>query len=289
MCRLFALHAGVEPVAATFWLIQAPDSLAAQSHRNPDGAGVGAFGPDGIPTVDKQPLAAWQDQAFAAAARTLRSKTFVAHVRYASTGPRTTANTHPFAEDGRIFAHNGIVTDLPAIDARLLTLGATHLVHGDTDSERIFAMVTAETMRCGGDVTAGLTVAVSWISDHVPVYALNLVLASATDLWALRYPGTHELYVLDRPPGGTGTHRPLDARTSRIHASSEHLGSRPSVVVASEPMDDDPAWRLLDSGELLHVDASLRLASSRPFPRTPRRLLRRSDLDPDGASSQHPV
>jgi len=224
---------------------------------------------------------------FASAARTLRSTTFVAHVRYASTGARTTANTHPFAEDRRILAHNGVVTDLPAIDARLRTLGARHLVHGDTDSERLFAMVTAETARCGGDVTAGLTAAVTWVSDHVPVYALNLVLATATDLWALRYPGTHELYVLDRPPGGTGTDRPMDARTSRIRARSEHLGSRPSVVVASEPMDDDPAWRLLDPGELLHVDAGLRLESTRPFRPTPRHLLRRSDLDPDAEASQH--
>ncbi len=73
MCRLFALHAGAEPVAATFWLVDAPDSLSAQSHRNPDGAGIGAFGPDGTPTVDKQPHAAWQDHEFASAARTLRS------------------------------------------------------------------------------------------------------------------------------------------------------------------------------------------------------------------------
>ncbi len=32
MCRLFGLHAGT-PVDAEFWLIDAPDSLAAQSHR----------------------------------------------------------------------------------------------------------------------------------------------------------------------------------------------------------------------------------------------------------------
>ena len=31
MCRLFGLHAGT-PVDAEFWLIDAPDSLAAQSH-----------------------------------------------------------------------------------------------------------------------------------------------------------------------------------------------------------------------------------------------------------------
>ena len=47
MCRLFGLHAGAAPLAATFWLIDAPDSLAAQSHRNPDGAGIGVFDAEG--------------------------------------------------------------------------------------------------------------------------------------------------------------------------------------------------------------------------------------------------
>ena len=47
MCRLFGLHAGRADVPATFWLLDAPDSLSAQSHRNPDGAGIGVFGPDG--------------------------------------------------------------------------------------------------------------------------------------------------------------------------------------------------------------------------------------------------
>ncbi len=259
MCRLFALHAGAERVAATFWLVDAADSLSAQSHRNPDGAGIGVFTPDGTPVVDKQPLAAWQDDEFAAAARTLRSSTFVAHVRYASTGARTLANTHPFTESRRVFAHNGVLADLPSIDARLRARGAGHLVHGDTDSERLFAMITAETARCDGDVPAGLTAAVAWAIDQVPVYALNLVMATATDLWALRYPDTHELYVLDRPPGGTGHGRPLEARTTRIHARSQHLVSRPPW--------SSPASRWMT---------------------IPRHLLRRSDLTPDAEASQHP-
>ena len=43
MCRLFGLHAGPKPVRATFWLLDAPDSLSAQSRREPDGAGIGTF------------------------------------------------------------------------------------------------------------------------------------------------------------------------------------------------------------------------------------------------------
>ena len=291
MCRLFGLHAGTRDVAATFWLIDAPDSLRAQSHRNPDGAGVGTFGPAGQPEVSKQPIAAWEDAQFAAAARDLRGTTFVAHVRYASTGAHTMANTHPFEQDGRLLAHNGVVQGLGELDGRLAELGATGLVGGETDSERVFALITAETRRHGGDVTAGLTAAVSWIGARLPVYALNLVLITPADLWALRYPATHELYVLYRPAGGrsgTGTGQALDAASDRIHARSPHLAHQPSVVIASERMDDDPGWRLLDPGELLHVSSTLEIMSSTPFPAEPAHLLSLSDLDPAAASSQHP-
>ncbi len=290
MCRLFGLHAGTQDVAATFWLIDAPDSLRAQSHRNPDGAGVGTFGPAGQPEVSKQPIAAWEDAQFAAAAQDLRGTTFVAHVRYASTGAHTMANTHPFEQDGRLFAHNGVVQGLSELDGHLADLGAAGLVGGETDSERIFALITAETRRSGGDVTAGLTAAVSWIGARLPVYALNLVLITPTDLWALRYPATHELYVLDRPAGGrrAGTGEGLDAASHRIHARSPHLAHQPSVIIASERMDDDPGWRLLDPGELLHVSSTLQIESSAPFPAGPAHLLTVSDLDPAAAASQHP-
>jgi predicted glutamine amidotransferase len=287
VCRLFGLHAGRSPVLATFWLLDAPDSLSAQSHRNPDGAGIGVFGPDGLVTLDKSPLPAWQDAQFARDAHHRRGTTFVAHVRYASTGGLTAANTHPFLQEGRLFAHNGVVQGLGRLDQRLIELGAGDLVVGDTDSERVFALVTLECRR-RGDVTAGLVAAVQWISDNLPLYALNLVLSTATELWALRYPATHELYMLDRLAGGPAGRRELEARSSRISARSDELASAPSVVVASEPMDDDPGWRLLESGELLHVYSDLRVETQMAFPGDPPRLLSLDELDDAVATSQHP-
>ena len=114
------------------------------------------------------------------------------------------------------------------------------------------------------------------------------MLSTATDLWALRYPETHELYLLPRPSGGSARGRDLDARSARINVQSAHLQSRPSLLVASEPMDDDPRWRLLDSGELVHVLPDLGIETSRPFPAQPRRRLTLAQLDPVAASSQHP-
>ena len=189
MCRLFGLHTGQQPVAATFWLLDAPDSLATQSHGNPDGAGIGVFCPPAPPVVDKQPLAAWDDPEFTRAARTLRANTFIAHVRYASTGALSEANTHPFLQDDRLFAHNGVVEGLPEMDRRLRELDAQDLVQGQTDSERLFSLITAETRRCDGDVQQGLTSAVGWIAEHIPLYSVNLILATATRPFRAALPG----------------------------------------------------------------------------------------------------
>lgn len=288
MCRLFGLHAGTAPVRATFWLLSAPESLSRQSRLEPDGAGIGTFDLAGTPVVTKQPIAAWRDRQFAEAARDVESTTFLAHVRYASVGAHTPQNTHPFEQDGRIFAHNGAFHRLDLLDVRLAELGAANLVLGQTDSERMFALITAETRRSGGDVEAGIAAAVSWLAANLPVYSLNFILTTSTDLWALRYPETHGLYVLHRPPGGSGRQRHLDAHSPRIHAHSHALASAASVVLASRPMDGEPGWEPLRPGELLHVDSGLRARSSFPFPPRPAHLLRLQDLDAATAASQHP-
>ena len=69
MCRLFGLTAGTARIQATFWLLDAPDSLEVQSHRNADGSGIGYFGPAGEPVLDKQPEPAFSDQEFTHAAK----------------------------------------------------------------------------------------------------------------------------------------------------------------------------------------------------------------------------
>lgn len=272
-------------MTATFWLLDAPDNLAAQSRRNPDGTGLGVFAADGVPHLRKQPIAAWHDRAFHCEAHEMTGTTFLAHVRYATTGALDIANTHPFLQDGRLFAHNGVVQGLDRLDDRLQSLGVTDLVAGQTDSERIFALITAGIRKRNGDVTAGLIEAVDWIAVNLPVYALNVLLTTATGVWALRYPGTHDLYLLDRRASEAGS---LDLRTGRIHARSAHLKSLPSVVFASEPMDDEPGWQLLEPGELVHVDVDLNIARRIEFPVAPSRLLRRGDLSPAAEAAQHP-
>jgi predicted glutamine amidotransferase len=282
MCRLFGLHADRRVVTATFWLLEAPDNLAEQSKRNPDGTGLGVFEADGKPVIHKQPIAAWQDSQFATEAHELTGTTFIAHVRYSSSAALEVRNTHPFLQDDRIFAHNGVVTGLDVVDARLRELGVDDLVQGDTDSERIFALITACIRRRDGDVGAGIVDAVGWLAATVPIFAVNMLLSTATDMWALRYPETHELYVLDRRDVDD---RRLRMRSDRITADSEHLTSDASVVFASEPMDDDD-WRLIAPGELVHVDADLQIDRRIVLPGPPKHQLRHHDLTVKAAASQ---
>jgi glutamine amidotransferase len=268
MCRLFGLAAGPERVHATFWLLEAPDSLARQSRREPDGTGVGYYGPDGRPTVSKQPVAAYEDREFVREAKELESRTFVAHVRYASTGAVSPENTHPFEQRDRLFAHNGVIEDLARLEDEL---GEDRsLVRGDTDSERYFALITREIER-DGDVGAAIGRAAGWIAENLPVFALNLVLITAGELWALRYPDVHDLYVLERAAGGPTGARHLDHASARgsVRVRSGDLATRPAVVVASEPMDEDSGWHALRSGELLHVGPDLRVTITRALERPP--------------------
>ena len=283
MCRLFGLHADRRVVTATFWLLEAPDNLVEQSKRNPDGTGLGVFEAGGKPVLFKEPVAAWQDSQLATEAHELTGTTFIAHVRYSSSAALEVRNTHPFLQDNRIFAHNGVVTGLDVVDTRLRELGVEELVQGETDSERVFALITACIRMHDGDVGAGIVDAVGWLSETVPIFALNVLLSTATDMWALRYPETHELYMLDRRDV-SDRHLRMDSR--RITAHSEHLSEHASVVFASEPMDDDD-WQLLAPGELVHVDADVRPTRQLAFPDPPKHQLCHEDLTSQAVASQH--
>ena len=267
MCRLFGLTSGTAPVRATFWLLDAPDSLEAQSHRNADGSGIGFFDSGGTPVLDKQPEPAFSDEEFIHEARQAESATFVAHVRWASTGGRSVQNTHPFTMAGRIMAHNGGFGELPLLEKQLGSYAS--LVLGDTDSERYFALITQQTDVHGGDVGAGITAAASWIAAHLPVSSLNTVVTAPGELWALRYPAAHALHVLRRPAGSGGLH--VRSATSSMHVPA--LDDTASVVVASEELDGESDWRMLAPGELLHVRPDLSVRSAVVIPQAPARLV----------------
>jgi glutamine amidotransferase len=278
MCRLLGLTAGREPISASFWLLDAPDSLEVQSRRNADGSGIGFFDPSGTPVLDKQPEAAFQDEEFTREAKQARSPVFVAHVRWASVGGRTAQNTHPFAMQGRIMAHNGGLGDVGRLAGQLGRY--RQLVLGETDSEHYFALITQQIGAHGGDVGAGIAAAAGWIAATLPVSSLNTVIAAPGELWALRYPAQHALHIIERPAGASGAAAGgaaaapglhVRSATSSVHAPA--LQELPSVVVASEELDGERGWRMLAAGELVHVRPDLTVESAVVLPDPPAHLV----------------
>ena len=92
----------------------------------------------------------------------------------------------------------------------------------------------------------------------------------------MRILGQHALHILSRPAGtfrveagARGLH--VRSATSSVHAPE--LDSVPSVVVASEELDGESGWRMLEPGELVHVGADLSVQSSVVLSAPPTRLV----------------
>lgn len=273
MCRLFAMTGGPKPVGATFWLLDADDSLVHQAEANADGTGLGWFDEEGHPFIDKLPIAGNVDAAFANDARRVRAKTIVAHVRYATSTPRTIANTHPFLQEGRMFGHNGVVGDLDKIDERIHS--DLWRIRGEADSERFFTVITHAIEQAGGDVRAGIVDAVNWLADEITLYSLNFVLTTQTDVWAFRYPDKNTLYYLDRrwaKESPTGHPFAKTQETRGIGVSAPDTADQATVIIASEPLNGDH-WKEIASGELIHVSEDLTVTRERIVDHEPRHMM----------------
>jgi predicted glutamine amidotransferase len=275
MCRLFGMSGGPNEVQATFWLLDAPTSLMSLSETQPDGVGLGTFQADGTPWLYRKPVAANRSQTFIADAHEVSSRTFLAHIRHATAGEPTIENTHPFEQHGRLFAHNGVLGDLPALRERL---GAhAELLQGSTDSELYFTLMTKRIEEHDGNIAAGITDAAREIAADMTLYSLNMLLTTPTDVWALRYPDTNELWVLERSiaalGGSDGSGFDQRAASGITRVFSGQLAIRPATIIASQPMDTNPLWRLLEPGELIHVDSDLRVTSTIAVPDPPASML----------------
>src|SRR5215211_3963233 len=214
MCRLFGMTGGTREVQATFWLLDAPISFLLQSESQPDGVGLGTFTADGEPSVWRKPVAAARSETFIMGAREVRSRTILSHIRHASQGMASMENTHPFEMHGRLLAHNGIVADIEGIRRRLGK--HSELVHGTTDSELLFALITKRIEEHDGDIGAGITAAAREFAAELPLYSLNMLLTTPTDLWALRYPESNELWILENTLGGMQADDGLEVRSATM-------------------------------------------------------------------------
>ncbi len=246
-------------MAVDFWLLEAPDSLAKQSEINADGFGIASLTTDKELMLIKKPVEAATDATFRRAAKHLEAAEMIVHLRFASNGGKEIANTHPFVQDGRIFAHNGIMGDTDRIDTELGEDRA--MITGDSDSERLFAVITMAIRDADGDVRAGIRNAVNRLADDYELYAINFVMAEQGEIWALRYPEKNDLFVLEREAGGEGGDRELEGKSSdgNLRLRTGEATDLPLVIVASEKICEEPGWSEVKSGELIHIGPDLKV------------------------------
>lgn len=251
MCRLFGqyAHAGFD---ATEPLCSAENALRFQSHRHPHGWGIGWYD-HGSPRVRRGILPAHSDDAFAAAGKEICAPLVVAHVREASVGPVLHENTHPFAYDRWLFAHNGTVArfrDVPEVRSAIeaeIDRDLRLRMKGDTDSERCFYLFLTRLRTRPGLASPGLedvrraladTVAtVLRIADAVPVpkpSSLTFLVSDGRLLAACRH-----------------------GRTLQV---SGDAGPRHAFVVASERIGRSP-WSEVPEGSFIGTEDAVGRAS----------------------------
>ncbi|PRX45124.1 glutamine amidotransferase [Prauserella shujinwangii] len=216
-------------------MFSAPHSLLVQSYApadmraggtvNADGFGLGWFADDGEPVWYRRPAPLWTDESLPRLSATVRSGSYLGAVRSGTPGmPVTEAACAPFAGDGWLFSHNGVVRGWPDAVAGLAEkLPAADLLRlaAPTDSALLWALLR-DRLRSGADPASAVAELVTTVARAAPGSRLNLLLAGPDVLVA----------------------------TAWTHALSWR-GDADSVLIASEPPDDDPGWRPVPDGHLL--------------------------------------
>ncbi|HEX4722853.1 MAG TPA: ergothioneine biosynthesis protein EgtC [Pseudonocardiaceae bacterium] len=195
----------------------APCDMRGGGTVNADGFGAGWFpGTDADPVRYRRAIPLWTDGNFAALAGTITSGAVLAAIRSATVGmPINETACAPFTWDRWLFSHNGRITGWPDSVAKLAAeppITDILTLEAPTDSALLFA-VLRHRIRSGtppADALAGL---VTEVAAAAPGSRLNLLLTDGETVLATTW--THGLSV---------------------------LAGDDSVVVASEPWDDDPAW-----------------------------------------------
>jgi len=281
MCR-FVLYLG-EPVVLETLLAKPVNSLINQSwdaeERDPlngDGFGVAWYAHEIAPepAVFKSPTPAWNNRNLLQLGRVTKSSCVLAHVRAATPGVIVSeSNCHPFVWGKFAFMHNGDIAGFGAIRRSLvasLSEAAFSILEGQTDSEHLFALF----LDClwARKETDGLEAIARALEDAVhrvhrlliekgttPNTQLNIAVSDGTHAVAIRcatgdvkmptlYWHEGRRYVCEN---GVGHMVDFDVRSD-------------TVIIASEPLSDDPGWEALEPNSMILVGPD-RQISIRPL------------------------
>jgi len=253
MCRLFGLAAN-KPVEARFSILEARRSLRKQAEEGEHLSGWGIGWYEGEePKVEKEPLPITKSEKVPCVVRKAFSTLIIAHVRKASIGSQKVENTHPFAYERWLFAHNGTIKKGLARLKDKLGNWACY-IKGETDSEVLFYWLIKNWDEC--DPVGGIERAIGeLLSGEYSFSALNFLLADGKRIYALRLcrekPEYYTLYWLKR--------------SAKITATSENTGleiliekakrGEEAILVASERLTDEESWQELENCHLFWAES----------------------------------
>ena len=274
MCRLFGFRSVIQSQVHRS-LLDADNALAAQSSQHPDGWGV-AFYVDGSPHVTRSSETALSDQLFHRVSGIVSSETVVAHIRKATTGPRTVLNTHPFQYGRWVFAHNGQVYAFEEHAAEIEAHIAPRLkrfILGDTDSERVFYLFLTHLSQRGElNARLGLDAVMGALADTVNQIReitdgsaeaekslMTLLVTDGITMAAVH--GGKELYW------SSYKHKCLERDDCPHYAPECENPSRTGfvnhLIFSSEPLSDQNVWLPLESGDMVGVDWRMQVMQRR--------------------------
>jgi glutamine amidotransferase len=240
MCRHLAYLGAPVPLSGP--LFDAPHALVRQSWAprdmrgggtiNADGYGAGWFPPGAAePVRYRRGGPMWTDPALPGLAAVTATGALLAAVRSATVGmPVTETAAAPFAEGPWLFSHNGVIAGWPDSVAKLADRLPTRdllTLDAPTDSALLWALVR-DRLRAGATPGEAIAATVTEVAAAAPGSRLNLLLTDGSTI----------------------------AASTLGHALSVRAGDA-SVLVSSEPLDDDPRWRPVPDEHLLVADPSM--------------------------------
>ena len=241
MCQLLGMNANT-PTDLVFSFT----GFATRAEEHADGFGIAFFEGAGVLLMVDAQSARSSPVAEMVRRFPIRSQNIVAHIRKATQGQVTLANTHPFVRElwGRywVFAHNG---DLKDFSPRLH--GAFRPV-GETDSERAFCWLMQELAKAHASVPtiAELTATLRELAALPAAHgSFNFTLSNGQALWA--HCSTNLHHIVRQQPF---TRASLQDEDVTVDFAQHTAASDRVAVVVTEPLTRDEAWTRFASGEL---------------------------------------
>ncbi len=211
-----------------------------------DGFGIGFFEGRGVRLFHDDKPSAQSPVADLVRAYQIKSENVIAHIRKASQGQTSLANTHPFMRElwGEywLFAHNGHLMDFNP------SVGAFYRPVGDTDSERAFCYILNRLRERFPEKPdeAALFAALTELTHEIRAHGLfNFVMSNGDCLFA--HASTLLHFIVRKAPFGKA--RLLDDDVM-IDFAEVTTPSDKVAVIATLPLTRDETWQQLAVNEL---------------------------------------